>query len=60
MQSVTAGAYPGPGINLGPAIVFAYAAVKAAQRTARDDGDERTSWSQPPVGAIVSQTLEES
>jgi succinate dehydrogenase/fumarate reductase flavoprotein subunit len=31
MQSVTAGAYPGPGINLGPAIVFAYAAVKAAQ-----------------------------
>jgi succinate dehydrogenase/fumarate reductase flavoprotein subunit len=32
MQSVTAGAYPGPGINLGPAIVFAYAAVKAAQR----------------------------
>jgi succinate dehydrogenase/fumarate reductase flavoprotein subunit len=31
MQSVTDGAYPGPGINLGPAIVFAYAAVKAAK-----------------------------
>jgi hypothetical protein len=31
MQSVMAGAYPGPGINLGPAIAFAYAAVKAAQ-----------------------------
>ncbi|MFZ2389167.1 MAG: FAD-dependent oxidoreductase [Polaromonas sp.] len=32
MQSVMAGSYPGPGITLGPAIVFAYAAVKAAQR----------------------------
>lgn len=31
MQSVMAGAYPGPGINLGPAIVFAYAAVQAAK-----------------------------
>ena len=29
MQSVMGGAYPGPGINLGPAIVFAYAAVRA-------------------------------
>ena len=30
MQSVMGGAYPGPGINLGPAITFAYAAVQAA------------------------------
>lgn len=30
MQSVMGDAYPGPGINLGPAIVFAYAAVQAA------------------------------
>lgn len=32
MQSVMGGAYPGPGINLGPAIVFAYAAAQAAAR----------------------------
>ena len=31
MQSVMGDAYPGPGINLGPAIVFAYAAVQAAK-----------------------------
>lgn len=30
MQSVMGGAYPGPGINLGPALVFAHAAVQAA------------------------------
>jgi len=30
MQSMMGDAYPGPGINLGPAIVFAYAAVQAA------------------------------
>ncbi|MCD6077405.1 MAG: fumarate reductase/succinate dehydrogenase flavoprotein domain protein [Ramlibacter sp.] len=30
MQSIMGSAYPGPGINLGPAIVFAYAAVQAA------------------------------
>ncbi|MET0167418.1 MAG: FAD-dependent oxidoreductase [Vicinamibacterales bacterium] len=35
MQSVMGGAYPGPGINLGPAIVFAYAAVKAAKSKAK-------------------------
>ena len=29
MHSVMAGSYPGPGINLGPAIAFAYAAVQA-------------------------------
>ena len=34
MQSVMGGAYPGPGINLGPAVAFAFAAVKAAQRPA--------------------------
>jgi hypothetical protein len=32
MQSIMGSAYPGPGINLGPAIVFAYAAVQAAIR----------------------------
>lgn len=31
MQSVMGDAYPGPGINLGPAIVFAYATVLAAK-----------------------------
>lgn len=30
MRSVMGDAYPGPGINLGPAVVFAYAAVLAA------------------------------
>lgn len=34
MQSVMGGAYPGPGINLGPAVVFAYAAARAAARMA--------------------------
>ena len=34
MQSVMGNAYPGPGINLGPAIAFAYAAVEAAGRPA--------------------------
>ena len=29
MNSIFAGAYPGPGINLGPAIVFAWRAVRA-------------------------------
>ena len=33
MQSIMGGAYPGPGINLGPAIVFAYAAARAAARS---------------------------
>ncbi len=32
MQSVMCGAYPGPGITLGPAVAFAYAAAKAAAR----------------------------
>lgn len=31
MQSIMGGAYPGPGINLGPAVVFAYAAVQAVK-----------------------------
>jgi succinate dehydrogenase/fumarate reductase flavoprotein subunit len=34
MQSVMGSAYPGPGINLGPAVVFALAAASAAQRCA--------------------------
>lgn len=32
MQSAMGGAYPGPGINLGPAIVFAFAAAQALAR----------------------------
>jgi glycine/D-amino acid oxidase-like deaminating enzyme len=32
MQSVMGGAYPGPGITLGPALVFAFAAARAAAR----------------------------
>jgi succinate dehydrogenase/fumarate reductase flavoprotein subunit len=36
MQSIMGGAYPGPGINLGPAIVFACAAAQAAVRAARE------------------------
>ena len=35
-QSVMGGAYPGPGINLGPAITFAYAAVQAAKTLAAE------------------------
>ena len=34
MQSVMGGSYPGPGINLGPAIVFAFAAAQALKRDA--------------------------
>jgi hypothetical protein len=30
MQSMMGATYPGPGINLGPAVVFAYAAAQAA------------------------------
>ena len=44
MQSIMGGAYPGPGINLGPAIVFAYAAAQAAARSAR----QRISRFNPP------------
>jgi succinate dehydrogenase/fumarate reductase flavoprotein subunit len=38
MQSIMGGAYPGPGINLGPAIVFAFAAAQAAARQRRKQG----------------------
>jgi FAD binding domain-containing protein len=31
MNSLMAGAYPGPGITLGPAIAFAYAAIEDAR-----------------------------
>ena len=34
MQSMMDGSYPGPGINLGPAIVFAFAAAQALKRDA--------------------------
>ncbi|HEY6086706.1 MAG TPA: FAD-dependent oxidoreductase [Burkholderiaceae bacterium] len=34
MQSIMGSAYPGPGINLGPAIVFALAAARAARGNA--------------------------
>jgi predicted oxidoreductase len=33
MASVMAGAYPGPGINLGPALVFAYRAAMHASNS---------------------------
>ena len=36
MQSVMGAAYPGPGINLGPAVVFAYAAAEAATRASKE------------------------
>ena len=32
MQSVMNGAYPGPGITLGPALVFGYVAGRAAAK----------------------------
>src|SRR5690606_35657373 len=34
MQSVMGAGYPGPGINLGPAVVFAYAAAQAMRPAA--------------------------
>jgi succinate dehydrogenase/fumarate reductase flavoprotein subunit len=33
MQSVMNGAYPGPGITLGPALVFGYLAARHAARS---------------------------
>ena len=36
MQSIMRGAYPGPGITLGPAITFAYAAAMAAAQRRKD------------------------
>lgn len=42
MMSVMGDAYPGPGINLGPAVVFAYAAVRAI-KSARLSPKEATA-----------------
>jgi predicted oxidoreductase len=36
MQSIMRGAYPGPGITLGPAITFAYVAAMAAAQRRKD------------------------
>ena len=36
MHSIMGGAYPGPGITLGPAIVFAYVAANAAAQEIAD------------------------
>lgn len=40
MQSVMADSYPGPGINLGPAIAFAYATVLAAKSSYSNGADK--------------------
>ena len=37
MSSVMGGAYPGPGITLGPALVFGYIAARAPARGGRVD-----------------------
>jgi len=37
MHSIMGGAYPGPGITLGPGIVYAYVAANAAAREIADD-----------------------
>lgn len=41
MQSVMGDSYPGPGINLGPAIVFAYATVLAAKSSSYSNGADK-------------------
>src|SRR6266699_3184206 len=48
MHSIMRGAYPGPGVTLGPALVFAYAASKAA---AQDLSTSRAQLGQVPRGA---------
>lgn len=40
MQSVMGDSYPGPGINLGPAIVFAYATTIAAKTSSHSNGTD--------------------
>jgi hypothetical protein len=52
MQSVMGSAYPGPGINLGPAIVFAYAAVQAAARQRLPHDRAQTSVMRHLSGAL--------
>lgn len=46
-QSVMGGAYPGPGINLGPAIAFAYVAVQAARTLQAPASRQETSAAIP-------------
>jgi hypothetical protein len=48
MHSIMRGAYPAPGVTLGPALVFAYAASKAA---AQDLSTSRAQIGQVPRGA---------
>ena len=38
MHSIMNGTYPGPGITLGPALVFAYLAARHASERARSEG----------------------
>ena len=48
MQSVMNGAYPGPGITLGPALVFGYVAARHARRRACRVAP--SSWPAPRAG----------
>jgi succinate dehydrogenase/fumarate reductase flavoprotein subunit len=43
MHSVMRGAYPGPGITLGPALAFAYAAANAAARELMTSSEQSSS-----------------
>ncbi len=40
MESIMAGRYPGPGINLGPAMAFGFIAAQCADRTLRKSEEE--------------------